>query len=199
MADPDYFTLAEFRIVCPDIGEATDPQVLAAAAYFTTIVEREIGEPLIPRTFTQTIDGTDLPTLVLGHTNVRSLTAVTVGGVTIDPASLSSTNGVLRYTSNYYPTGIPWTLGASNIVVTYVAGAYATCPADVKDAVMWATRDRLMAQSDQAGIDTRRTSVTTEFGTTNYVLPGENRPTGYPDLDAVIASYRRNTPSYGFA
>jgi hypothetical protein len=64
---------------------------------------------------------------------------------------------------------------------------------------MWATRDRLLGQGDMAGIDVRRTTVATEFGTTSYVLPGEKRPTGYPDLDALIASYIRTAPSFGFA
>jgi hypothetical protein len=93
-----------------------------------------------------------------------------------------------------------WTAGAGNVVVTYTAGRYTTCPDDIKDAVMWATRDRLLSQGDRAGIDVRRTSMSNDLGgTTTYLLPGEKRPTGYPDLDALISSYTRTTPSLGFA
>ncbi|NUO35883.1 MAG: hypothetical protein HOQ45_02425 [Nocardioidaceae bacterium] len=193
---PDYFTLAEFRAL-PDMSDATtyaDAKVEAAAAYFTAIVEREIGEPFIPRTYTETVDGTSGPILMLARPAIRSLTSVTVGGVSVDTAALNSAGGVLRYTG-----GASWAYGVGNVTVTYVAGRYGTCPDDIKSAVMWATRDRLLSQADQAGIDVRRTSITTDFGTTNYVLPGEKRPTGYPDLDAAIAGRVRATPSFGFA
>lgn len=199
MADPDYFTLAEFRTL-PDCAGTTftDAQILNAAAYFTTIVEREVGEPFVPRTFTETFDGNGKSALVLSSPYVRSLTSVTVDSTSVVTTSFATEAGVLRYAAKGYvfsPTS------ASNVVVTYTAGRYATCPADVKDAVMWATRDRLISQKSSTAIDVRRTSVTDGLGSvTNYILPGEKRPTGYPDLDAVIASYQRNTAdALGFA
>lgn len=195
MADPDYFTTAELAQM-PDCGSFTEAQVLAAAAYFTAIVEREVGQPFIPRTYTETLDGTGTTTVVLPHGHIRSLTTVTLDGVAVTTTLLTAESGVLRYIDN----GTTWTLGASNLVVVYVAGAYATCPGDIKDAVMWATRDRLLSQGDRSGIDVRRTSMSDALGgTTTYLLPGEKRPTGYPDLDALIASYTRNVASYGFA
>lgn len=200
MADPDYFTLAEFRLL-PDMGSSTtysDDQILAAAAYFTAIVEREIGEPFIPRTFTETLSGAGAYGLVLGQSHVRSIGSLTVGGTTVDTSLIDTFGGVLRYKANLY-AGPVWTPGVANVVVTYVAGRYSAAPADIKDAVMWATRDRLLGQSDQNGVDIRRTSLATDMGTVSYVLPGEKRPTGYPELDALIASYVRTTPSFGFA
>lgn len=193
---PDYFTLPEFRTL-PDMGDATtypDVDVERAAAYFTAIVEREVGEPFIPRTYTETLDGSGRGTLLLSRSSVRSLASVTISGVTVDTTYLDVTAGVLRYVGR-----TPWTYGIGNVAVTYTAGQYDTCPADIKEPVMWAVRDRLLSQSDQAGVDVRRTSITTDFGTTNYVLPGEKRPTGYPDLDAAIAGRIRSTPSLGFA
>jgi hypothetical protein len=102
-------------------------------------------------------------------------------------------------TAEFRAVGTVWTCGVSNVTVVYSAGDFATCPADIKDAVMWATRDRLLSQDARTGSDARKTTVNTEYGTTTYVLPGEKRPTGYPELDALIASYLRSTPSYGFA
>lgn len=194
---PDYFTLAEFRAL-PDMADDTvytDAKVDAAAAYFTAIVERELGTSLVPRTVTETLDGTGSSTLLLSTPYVRSVTSITVGGSIVDTAGIVSAGGVLRYTS----PGFPWTSGVANVVVTYQAGQFDECPADIKDAVMWATRDRLLSQADQSGVDVRKTSVSTDFGTTNYILPGEKRPTGYPDLDAAIAGRQRATPSLGFA
>jgi hypothetical protein len=195
VADPDYFTTAAV-VALPDCAGFVEADILAAAAYFVEIVEREVGRPFIPRTYTETFSGCGSRTLVLAHANVRSLTSVTVDGVSVTTTLLSSASGVLRYLD-----GTAWSsVQPSNVVVTYVAGKYATCPADIKDAVLQATRDRLLGQTDAAGIDIRRTSQSNELGgTTTYVLPGEKRPTGYPDLDALIASYSRNVPSFGFA
>jgi hypothetical protein len=195
VADPEYFTTAELQAL-PDCASFLEAQILPAAAYFTTIVEREIGEPFIPRSFTDTLDGGWLTSLILSHAYVRSLTTVTVDGVSVSTSLLTATGGVLRYLD-----GTTWSnTQPSNVVVTYSAGRYTTCPADIKNGVMWATRDRLLGQSDSAGIDIRKTSMTNELGgTTTYLLPGEKRPTGYPDLDALIASYVRNTATFGFA
>lgn len=199
MADPDYFTLAEFRAL-PDCGGTTftDAQINAAAAFFVKIVEREIEQPMIPRTFTETLRGDGCASLMLGRAYIRSLTTVTVGGVTVDVSGLDATAGVLRYASNTVYGSQAWTSGAK-VVVTYSAGPYATCPDDIKDAVMWATRDRLLNQQSTAGSWDRKSSEISDFGTVNYVLPGEKRPTGYPDLDAILASYARVVPNLGFA
>lgn len=199
MADPDYFTLDEFRAL-PDCGGSTftDDQINAAAAYFAAIVEREAGGSLIPRTRTDTLRGDGSCALALSTVHVVSLTTVTVAGTSVSVAGLDASTGLLQYATTSTLGGTVWPLGAE-VVVTYTAGLFASCPADVKDAVMWATRDWLLSQSDQNGVDIRRTSISTEYGVTSYVLPGEKRPTGYPDLDAVIASYARKTVDVGFA
>lgn len=193
MADPDYFTTAEFRTL-PDMGDVTaypEAKILAAAAYFTSIVEREVGVSMIPRTFVDIFDGGAGHTLTLSQRRVRSVTSVTVNGLAVDVSLLSvNEGGAVRYLDG--ATTWPAT-GVTVATVTYSAG-HDACPPDVKDAVMWATRDRLMSQTSATAIDVRKTSATNEFGgTVTYVLPGEKRPTGYPDLDAVIASRSRAT------
>lgn len=185
MADPDYFTIAEFQAL-PDCAGFGEPEIVSAAAFFTEIVEREIGAAMIPRTYSQTFDGAS--PIVLAQRHLRSVTSVTVDGVAVDVDDLTYSGGVIRYLS-----GESWTNGIANVVVTYTAGEHATCPADVKSAVMWATRDRLLSQSGDQTQDPRLSSMTNELGgTMQYVLPGEKRPTGYPELDAVIASRRRS-------
>lgn len=195
MADPDYFTTAALQAL-PDCSAFTEAQILATAAHFTTIVEREVGAPMIPRSYTDTLDGAGRRTLILSQPWVRSLTTVTVDGDAVTVGLLTAASGVLRYLD-----GTTWAATEpSNVVVTYSAGKYETCPSDVKEAVMWATRDRLMSQASDSAQDPRQSSMTNDLGGTNqYVLPGEKRPTGYPELDAVIASYARHTPSLGFA
>lgn len=196
MADPDYFTTAELTAL-PDCSGFTEAKILAAAGHFTTIVEREVGGPFVPRSYTDTLDGNGRLELVLGRADVRSLTSVTVDGVAVSTALLTATSGVLRHLdrATVWPT-----TEEANVVAVYSAGEYAACPADIKDALMWATRDRLISQSSDSAQDPRQSSMTNDLGGTNqYVLPGEKRPTGYPELDALIASYQRTTPTYGFA
>ncbi|HRD59378.1 hypothetical protein [uncultured Nocardioides sp.] len=197
MAEPDYFTVEELQTL-PDCQEFGEPEILAAAAYFVGIVEREIGYALIPREFAETLRGDGSTTLVLSQPYARSLVSVTVAGASVDVSGLDVTGGVLRYASASSIGTAAWATGAA-VVITYTAGAFDECPGDMKDSVMWATRDRLITQSEESGSWDRKTSQTNEFGTTSYVLPGEKRPTGYPELDALIASYSRTTASHGFA
>ncbi len=182
MADPDYFTVTEFRAL-PDMDDAdayTEAKILAAAAYFTAIVEEELW-PMTSQSYTETLDGDYATSLFLGR-EATSLTSVTVDGTAVSTSLLTCTNGVVRYKS----LGQTFSGAANgNVVVVYAAGE-STVPADIKNAVMWATRDRLLAQGDLSGVDVRKTSVNTDFGTTNYILPGEKRPTGYPELDAIL-------------
>lgn len=194
---PEYFTLEEFQAL-PEcgLGTFTEAEVDAAEGFFVSILEREVGSPFVLRAETVTLDGSGSAALILPRADIAALSAVTVDGDVVDVGLLSSSSGILRYLTG----GTVWPCGVGNIEVTYAYGAYATVPADVKSAVMWATRDRLLSQSNQNGIDVRRTSMTNDLGgTIQYVLPGEKRPTGYPELDALIASYQRNTPTFGFA
>ena len=194
---PEYFTLAEIQAL-PDMAAASTAAVDAAEAYFVKIVERELDRAFVPRTITDELDGNGTGTLYLTRSDVISLTSVMVDGVSVSTALLTGRHGRLRYKVSNGGWHTPFLRGVANVTVVYSAGQ-ATPPADIKDAVMWATRDRLLSQDYRTGSDARRTSVNTQFGTTTYVLPGEKRPTGYPELDAVIASYMRSTPSYGFA
>jgi hypothetical protein len=192
VADPDYFTLTEFREL-PEMDDTSaypEAKVLAAAAYFTSIVDNELGASLVIRSRTETLDGAGLLNLPLSYAPFAALTTVTLNGTSVTTSLLSvDSGGRLRYKDGL----TRWSGSAlANVVVVYTAGLYDACPDDVKDAVMWATRDRLLSQDQRAGSDARRTTVNTEYGTTTYVLPGEKRPTGYPELDAVLASRQRS-------
>lgn len=202
MADPDYFTLTEFRTLpeMDDTTEYTEAKVLAAAAHFTEIVEREVGTSFIARTVTNEVHDGGSAQIILGKRFVLSVTSATENGVAVTDTLSVSSNGILhRFATGSYTPGA-WRPGVRNLRVTYQAGYSATCPADLKSAIMWATRDRLLSQNGENTHDPRMSSMTNDLaGTTQFVLPGEKRPTGYPELDALIASYQRTTSPVGIA
>lgn len=200
MTDPDYFTLAELRAL-PDISDTaryTDARCLASAAYITSIIEREVGTSFIARTITAEIHDGGCPAILLRHPFVRSVTSVTENGTTVTD-DVRAASGVLRRfpTGSYIP--LPWLPGVGNISVTYQSGYSATPPADLKDAAMQASRARLLTMDSQAGIEDRRTSLSTDQGTIGFVIAGEGRPTGYPEVDEVIMGWKRKLNVFGFA
>lgn len=201
MADPDYFTLTAFRDMA-DMSDATkypDAVVEDAADYITGIVEREVGTSFVARTVTETYDGGG-SAIVLRKPFVQSVTSATEDGVAVTD-TLRAANGVLRkYAAGTY-TPLSWTSGVGNVSVTYVHGysTLATIPADIRGAVMQGVRARLMETSSTAGINDRRTSLTNEAGTVNFVVAGEGHPTGYPVVDEVIMGWKRKLDVFGFA
>lgn len=195
----DYFTLVEFRTL-PDVpsGTYSDAKVTTAAEFMQEAVEGACQAYFVGRAVVETLDGTGGTTLRLKTPHVLSITSVTVDGVTLTDQFTVDAGILERRTAGTY-TPQRWTQGRRNVVVTYQAGYATAPPKDIKDAVMWAVRDRLISQGTQNGIDVRRTSMTNDLGgTVQYVLPGEKRPTGYPELDAVIARWSRklNTVTY---
>lgn len=194
---PDYFTLAEFREL-PEMDDTTqysDDRVEEAAAYIVGIIEREVGTSFIARNVTETLDGTG-GAIPLSNWYVRSVTSATLNGVAVTEA-LSVRAGAVRRTSGY--ASVAWPLGSGNVSVTYAAGYSATPPADVKEAAMRGTRAYLLETSSRAGVTDRRSSITSDQGTTTYVLAGKDHPTGYPSVDAVIVGWRDKLSIPGFA
>lgn len=196
----DYFTLEEFRAL-PDMDDDatyTDAKVTAAAEFFQAIVEGECQTSFVPRTVTETLDTWGGTSLTLATPYVRAITSVTIDG-TLSTDSFSAAHGVLQRVTTGTYTPLSWGYGHRNVVVVYTASYSTTPPADIKDAVMWATRDRLISQNSENGHDPRLASMTNDLGgSTTYVLPGEKRPSGYPELDAVIARWARKLNTVTF-
>ena len=84
--------------------------------------------------------------------------------------------------------------------VTYQAGYSTTPPADIKYAALRATRWLLLEGKASNAVSPRQTSITSEMGgTVNFATAGVDRPTGYPDVDAVIVGWRNKINVFGFA
>lgn len=194
----DYFTLVEFRTL-PDVPQATfsDAVVTLAAEYVQGIIEGTCGTSFVPRTIVETLDGAGGTTLRLKSPYVLTITSVTVNGVAVTDQFTFDAGVLERRTTGTF-LAQRWTTGRRNIVVTYTAGYSTTPPADIKGAAMDATRMRLLSQSPTSTVDARRTGLNTDMGTISYVVAGEKRPTGYPEVDAVIMRWatKLNTVTY---
>lgn len=194
---PDYFTLAEVRAL-PDVGNATtysDSLIEAMAAEIVAIIEREVGTSFVLRSVTEVLSGHGRAALLLASPYVDAVTALSVGGVAVDVSTVYATDGLLRYTS-----GAAWTTGTRNVSVTYTAGYSSAPPADIKQAALWGTRARLLEHAQGALVHDRATSISNDAGgTTSFVLAGEDRPTGYPKVDAAILGWRSRLRLPGFA
>lgn len=186
---PDYFTLAEFREL-PDMDateQFPDARVEAAAAYIVGIIEREVGTAFITRTATETFDGTGEYDLRVSSHYARAITSATVDGVALAD-TLDLVYGAVRHRSGN--TLATWTEGYGNVVIVYTYGYSATPPDDVKEAALRGTRAYLLETSSRSGVTDRRSSITSDQGTTTYVMAGPDHPTGYPTVDATIVGWR---------
>jgi hypothetical protein len=189
---PDYFTLDEFRELpsMDDTNKYPDADVERAADYITAVVERAVGTSFVGREFTKTLREPDADTL-LGAPFVLS-----VSSVAIADAAVSNTFAI----EGFYTTGLArlWPDTGRNVTVTYTAGYSTEPPADIKEAVMQATRARLLEKHGSARVQDRHQTISNDAGgTTTFVLAGPDNPTGYPEVDAVILGWRRRLFGFG--
>lgn len=191
---PEYFTLPELREL-PQVGDSSkypDSRCESVAAAVVTTIDGEVfgssAVGFVPRTVTETLDGNGRGALVLRTPYVRSLTSVTVDGVAVTVGDLVANGGILRYAD----AGPTWPVGRQNVVVTYSAayGTGSTPPPDIKEAALQLTRYRLLAGAATSEVSARALSRSDDGGTINFATAGADRPTGYPDVDAVVIRYR---------
>lgn len=195
----DYFTLEELRAE-PDVASTErypDDRVTAAGEYVQGIIEGACQTSFVAREVTETLDGTGATRLMLSTPFVLAVNSVTIDGVACTD-EFTVSHGVLERRTVGTFTPLVWTRGRRNIVVNYDAGYSATPPADIKGAALQATRARLLATSDYSVINDRQTSLTTELGTIGFVVAGEDRPTGYPEVDAVINRWAKKLNTVTF-
>jgi hypothetical protein len=194
-----YFTTAEFRTL-PLMDDSTkypDDRVAAEQAFVESLIERVCGTSFVGVSTTETLDGNGRDTLTLGAPYVLTIDSVEVGGTLYDAGELAAVSfkrpGLLRQ-----PLGGVWPCGRDNVVVTYTAGYSSTPPGDLKAAAMTATRYRVLGNALASKVSDRATSFTNEQGQTTLAVAGENRPTGLPEVDAVILGWAAKVNLFGF-
>jgi hypothetical protein len=186
---PEYFTLEELDAL-PNMSEGrySTARKEAAAAYVVGIIEREVGTSFVSRTVAaeEHVGGRDY--LVLRQPFARSITSATEDGAPVTDTLRVRGGVVRRYASSTSTSPLSW---YGFLTVTYQAGYSTSPPPDVKEAALQATRWRLMSTNSNSDLNARQTSITNDMGgTVNFAVAGADRPTGYPDVDAVIVGWR---------
>lgn len=118
-------SLAEVRAHLNITTKTNDSELIALVGAAVEVIGDYVGTPLVPTSVTETLPRGS--TLILGSSNVRSLTSVTQDGTAVTAYTLAP-GGLLTTTNGYYGYG-------GTVTVTYVAG-FARLPAAVRHAVL---------------------------------------------------------------
>lgn len=192
----EYFVEADLRALAQMDNTTLYPlaRVDAVAAFVVGRIEGFCRTAFVTRSATETHDaGCEI---VLRQPFALALTTVMVDGVSVNVADLSLASGVVRYKAG-------GTFAAANlggVAVAYTHGYSVTPPLDVKEVALAWTRYRLLATNSNVEHDARRTQVTNDMGgTTTYAVASKDRPSGYPEVDAVLVDWRDRLNVFGFA
>ena len=153
--------------------------------------ERICRQAFVPRFARIALSGNNTPSVgipqTLPHTMLRTLRAVSVGGVTwsapdVAAVGLSDTGVLTR------PGGAIWPAGQRNIIVELEYG-WDLPPEEVRDAAILRLRSRLT--STTSGIPDRAQSFSVADGGVYRLSTPSAERTGIPDVDAVYARWTR--------
>lgn len=185
-----YFELAELRAAQDLSSTTTYPteRLRTARTWIENIIDQEVNASFVRRYNRDRFAAySALPSLVLrGAAYAQALLSISINGTAVSLTGLT----VDPFNRIVLTTGFPWvTYGFGVVDVRYEAAWSDTCPADLHDVALQAARWRLISTDGVSGIPSRATSLTNEFGNVQLSTAGNRRPTGIPDVDAVIMSY----------
>lgn len=197
-----YFTLAQLRAL-PDMSDAgryTDALCTAAGEFVESRIEEFVTTAFFPRQVTDEVhDGNDANArggwLQLRRRHPLAITACSQNGVQMGAGELADLSlkyrTLRRRAPGSYAAWLDWAPGHENILVSYTHAYSASVPNDIREAALQWTRGRLLATASLALLNDRTSSVSNETGgTTSFVIAGEDRPSGFPDVDSVLLNWR---------
>lgn len=194
----DYFTVAELRAL-PDMDDTVKyptTRVEDVAAHIVGVIEREVGTSFILRDVVDEAHDGGCDRIVLNNLYAHTAVSATVDGDVVTDDLIIRRGILLRLDGTSLVT---WATGYSNVLVTYQAGFSVSPPDDVKEMALKGTRAHLMATAATSSINDRQTSLTAGDSVIGFVVAGAERPTGYPEVDAMILGWKRKLNVGGFA
>jgi hypothetical protein len=181
------FTIASLRAFDTALANASTYPAAAirdARELVEDRFERAAGVSFTLRGRREVIDGSGRSTLWLDERLISRLVHVKVSG-TVQTGVTFDEHGKL---TGSFPAGV------RNVEVLYEHGHMPT-PAPIHDAAKRYAREMLV----KGAFDdlSRATGIQTELGFYRITQAGKERPTGIPDVDAVLAAYDRHMPNVG--
>lgn len=188
-----YVTLADIRALRSLTSPSTYPnaRLIEVRSWFADRAESFCGVSFVPRYGRDVLDGDGSKAVYLSHSHPRVLEDAFVDSTEVTDLSdweLYPSGKVYRNDAGAFASG------RRNVVIQYEHG-YDAPPEDLREAALVAIRYKLLG--DQSGIPERATTMATEVGTFNLALAGANRPTGIPEVDAVLVNLSEKVPLVG--
>lgn len=162
-----------------------DATIAEARDRITDLFERYCGVSFIPRSHHLEVEGSGARVLEVPHHKIIQVLAATVDGV----AQTASDIVPLRNQRMLHHTAATWSYppdsNPQNCHITYEHG-WAQPPLDIKRAALLL----LLREVVPSDLPDRALSFSTTDGTFRLSIPGENTPTGIPQVDEVLNRYK---------
>lgn len=193
-----YADLAEIRALDALGNTSKYPEATLARARWQAEdrFEEATGVAWVPRHDRQDLAGDNTGELLLRWPRPRTLIAVTIDGTPaadLDTFTLYDTGIIERNSRLTWPRG---TTTTGNVIVEYTHG-YDRPPEDLRQAFLAYVRYLVLDTTSR--IPDRAASYSTEFGTYQLVTAGFQRPTGLPEIDAVLNDHSHRVAGVGIA
>jgi hypothetical protein len=162
-----------------------DATICEARDRITDLFEQYCGVSFIPRSYHLEVGGSGGRTLDIPHHRAIEVLNCTIGGVAQTAAQILPLRNQrqLHHTANTFSS--PSDADPQNVHVTYEHG-YTEPPLDIKRAALIL----LLREVVPSDMPDRAVSISTQDGTFRLATPGENTPTGIPNVDEVLNRYR---------
>lgn len=189
-----YADLAEIRTLDALSNTTKYPaaKLEAARAQAEDRFEEVTGVAWVPRHDRQTVSGDATTQLLLRWPRPRSLIAITIDGTVqgdLTKFRLYSTGIVERTAGSTWPREAAG--GGGNVIVEYTHG-YDRPSEDLRQAFLTYVRYLLLDTTSR--IPDRASVMSTDLGSFQLVTAGFKRPTGLPDVDAVLNDHDQRIP-----
>lgn len=190
-----YFTLAELRAMKGLSSTSTFPNADLATArdIAEDFVEQFCEAAFVPQYRREVVDGDDRDELYLSRLNVRELLSVKLDGSAMTTTGWTvSSSGRIKTDGDVFICAI----AGQNVQVQYEYGSVAP-PMDLKNATLKLARALVL--STESAIPDRARMMQTEWGMFQLDVASKDKPTGIPDVDAVLMRYREEQPGWVIA
>lgn len=189
-----YAELAEIRALdaLNNTTRYTEAKLAAARTQAEDRFDWATGVAWVPRHERETLSGLGTTQLTLKWQRPRTLIAASIDGTAVSDLTalrLYPYGMVERTAGVTFPREASG--GGRNVIVEYTHG-YDSPPADLKQAFLTYVRYLLLDTTSR--IPDRASTLSTDFGTMQLVTAGFQRPTGLPDVDAVLNDRSHRIP-----